>query len=70
MCPDCAARRQKIRDAWLQRNIRGTATEVAKGVAEVVGLKKKTGVAEQRTAKTSAKRKAAPKTARPGKTQE
>lgn len=58
MCPDCEARRKAIRDAWVNKKIKESVQEVAKAAAELAGLKKKTGVADQkksRARKTPAK---------------
>lgn len=58
MCPDCAARRKAIRDAWVNKKIKEAVKEAAKGAAELAGLKKKTGVADRkksRAQKTPAK---------------
>lgn len=46
MCPDCAARRQLIRNAFLNAKIAEAIGHVAKGAAEIVGLKEKTGAAD------------------------
>lgn len=48
MCPECEARRKLARDAFLSAKIKEAVGHVAKGAAEAVGLKKKTGVAEAR----------------------
>ena len=58
MCPDCAARRKAIRDAWVEKKIKESVKEVAKGAAELAGLKKKTGSADakRRTRKSPAKK--------------
>ncbi|WP_442596301.1 hypothetical protein ACSBPU_05575 [Parapusillimonas sp. JC17] len=48
MCPDCEARRRLARDAFLNAKIKEAVGHVAKGTAEAVGLKKKTGVVEAR----------------------
>lgn len=49
MCPDCEARRKLARDAFLNAKMSEAAGHIAKGAAEAVGLKKKTGVVESRT---------------------
>lgn len=56
-CKDCAARRQMLRDALVNAKIQEALGHAVKGVAEVVGLKPKTGAAElyQQTAKKKAK---------------
>lgn len=43
MCADCEARRKLARDAWVKGKIGEAAGHVAKGAAEMVGLKPKTG---------------------------
>lgn len=43
MCTDCEARRKLARDAWVNGKIGEAAGHVAKGAAEMVGLKPKTG---------------------------
>lgn len=48
MCPDCEARRRLVRDALFNAKLGEAATHLAKGAAEAVGLKVKTGAAEQR----------------------
>lgn len=47
MCPDCEARRQKLRQAFIDRRLREMVAEAAKGTAEMLGVKEKTGVADQ-----------------------
>lgn len=46
MCADCEARGKLARDAWVKGKIGEAAGHVAKGAAEMVGLKPKTGVQE------------------------
>lgn len=48
MCPDCEARRQLVRQAWLKAQLGEVVAQVATGAAEVVGLKPKTAEAEMR----------------------
>lgn len=43
MCPDCEARRKLARDAWVKGKIGEAAGHIAKGAAEMVGMKTKTG---------------------------
>lgn len=43
MCTDCEDRRKLARDAWVKGKIGEAAGHVAKGAAEMVGLKPKTG---------------------------
>lgn len=47
MCPDCKARAELVRQAFLDAKIKEAASHALKGAAELVGLKKKTGVAEK-----------------------
>lgn len=56
MCKDCAARARMARDALFSAKIGEALGHVAKGAAEIVGVKEKTGVAEQ----TAKRRKATP----------
>lgn len=46
MCKDCAARAKMARDALFQAKIGEALGHVAKGAAELVGTKEKTGEAE------------------------
>lgn len=43
MCTDCEARRKLARDAWVTGKIGEAAGHLAKGAAEMAGLKPKTG---------------------------
>lgn len=43
MCTDCEARRKLVRDAWVNGKIGEAAGHMAKGAAEMAGLKPKTG---------------------------
>lgn len=43
MCTDCEARRKLARDAWVKGKIGEAAGHIAKGAAEMVGMKTKTG---------------------------
>lgn len=43
MCTDCEARRKLARDAWVKGKIGEAAGHMAKGAAEMVSLKSKTG---------------------------
>lgn len=58
MCKDCDARRKLARDALLSAKLGEVVAHVAKGAAEAVGLKKKTGTAELK--KSQAKKTPAP----------
>lgn len=46
MCLDCEARRTMARNAFYRLQVGETISQLAKGAAEAVGLKEKTGVAE------------------------
>lgn len=46
MCTDCEARRRLIRDALFKAKVGEALGHAAKGVAEAVGLKPKTGSQE------------------------
>ena len=46
MCIDCKARLKMARDALIAGKIVGTIAHVAKGAAEIVGVKEKTGAQE------------------------
>lgn len=46
MCIDCEARRNLIRAAWLRANLGEVVVQAAKGAAEAIGLKEKTGELE------------------------
>lgn len=48
MCKDCAERRKMVRDAFLKAKFGEAAKQLAKGAAEIVGLKPKTAVQETR----------------------
>lgn len=48
MCPECEARRKLARDALIKAKIGEALGHVAKGVAEMAGLKEKTGRKELR----------------------
>lgn len=54
MCADCEARRKMARDALLSAKFSEALGHVAKGAAEVVGIKEKTA-AEELTAKEAPK---------------
>lgn len=43
MCTDCEARRKLARDAWVKGKIGEAVGHMAKGAAEMVGLKSKAG---------------------------
>lgn len=47
MCIDCEARRKLARDAWVKGKIGEAVGHIAKGGAEMAGLKSKTGVANK-----------------------
>jgi len=46
MCADCEARRKMARDALLSAKFSEALGHVAKGAAEIVGIKEKTGAEE------------------------
>lgn len=46
MCADCEARRKMARDALLSAKLGEAMGHVAKGAAEIVGVKEKTGADE------------------------
>lgn len=46
MCIDCKARLKMARDAFLNAKVGESIAHVAKGAAELVGIKEKTGAAE------------------------
>lgn len=46
MCADCDARRKMAREALLSAKLGEALGHVAKGAAEIVGIKEKTGVDE------------------------
>lgn len=56
MCADCEVRRKLARDAWLQARVGEALGHVAKGAAEMVGLKPKTGGREIETKQARFKR--------------
>ncbi len=47
MCHDCAARQKMARDALMKARLGEAMGHVVKGVAEITGVKKKTGVKEK-----------------------
>ncbi|TDR34666.1 hypothetical protein [Aquamicrobium defluvii] len=46
MCADCEARRKMAREALLNARFSEALGHVAKGAAEILGIKEKTGVEE------------------------
>ena len=62
MCKDCAARAKMARDALFQANIGEALGHVAKGAAELVGIKEKTGEAELVAKQPAKQRKTTPAT--------
>lgn len=46
MCKDCAARTALLREALFQAKISESIRQAGKGIAEIVGLKEKTGQRE------------------------
>lgn len=67
-CKECSARRQLARDALLRAAVGETVAHVAKGAAEMVGIKKKTASAELKKAKANTTSGAAGKLAIPAPT--
>ena len=62
MCKDCAARAKMARDALFQAKIGEALGHVAKGAAELVGIKEKTGEAELVAKQPAKSRKTTPAT--------
>lgn len=58
MCKDCKARVKMAREALLGAKPKEALSHIAKGAAEIVGVKQKTGQAEldQKTEKTGGKK--------------
>lgn len=54
-CENCKARRELLRQAFLQRRMKEMIEQAAKGTAEIAGLKEKTGKADLERASASAK---------------
>lgn len=46
MCGECEARREVLRKLWVDRSILAAVANLAKGAAEAIGIKPKTGVAD------------------------
>lgn len=65
MCKDCAARARMARDALFNAKIGEAVGHLAKGAAEMVGIKEKTGESEL-LAKESAPKNRKPTPAAPG----
>lgn len=59
MCEDCAARLKMARDALFGAKIGEAVSHIAKGTAEILGIREKTGAAELQ-AKPRKKTPAAP----------
>ena len=55
-CPDCEARRKMAREALLSAKIGEAMTQIAKGAAELVGMKEKSG-SDDLAAKSGAPRR-------------
>lgn len=62
MCKDCAARAKMARDALFNAKIGEALGHVAKGAAEIVGIKEKTGEAELQAKREAKPRKTTPAT--------
>lgn len=67
-CKECAERRRLAREALLRSAVGETIKQVAKGAAEMAGLKKKTATTERKKAAAPRKSGAAGKKAGPAKT--
>lgn len=57
MCPECKARRELARNALMQSKFKEAIGHVAKGAAEIVEVKPKTGLTEKLTKFAKAKKK-------------
>ena len=62
MCKDCAARAKMARDALFNAKIGESLGHVAKGAAELIGIKEKTGEAELQAKREVKPRKTTPAT--------
>lgn len=62
MCKDCAARAKMARDALFNAKIGEALGHVAKGAAELAGIKEKTGDAELQAKREVKQRKTTPAT--------
>jgi len=62
MCKDCAARAKMARDALFNAKIGEALGHVAKGAAEIVGIKEKTGEAELQAKREVKSRETTPAT--------
>ena len=69
-CKDCEERRKLARDALLRSAVGETIKHVAKGAAEMAGVKKKTAIAERKKAVAKRKSGAAGKKAIPANTEQ
>jgi len=67
-CKECSERRKLARDALLRSAIGETAAHVAKGAAEMVGLKRKTATADRKKAEAKRESGAAGQKASPAET--
>lgn len=54
-CPDCKARRELVRKAIFNAKIKEALGHIGKGVAEVVGVKPKTGANDLKSTAKKAK---------------
>lgn len=67
VCKECAERRKLAREALLRSAVGEAVVHVAKGAAELVGVKKKTATADRKKADAKRKPGAAGKEGRPAK---
>lgn len=64
-CEDCIDRSKMARDALLSAKMGEAVTHIAKGAAEAVGLKKKTGSKELAAKPKTKPRKTKPRSTKP-----
>ncbi len=67
-CKECSERRKLAREALLRSAVGESITHLAKGAAEMAGLKKKTATADRKKAAAKRESGAAGKEASPAKT--
>lgn len=67
-CNECSERRKLAREALLRSAVGEAVTHVAKGAAEMAGLKRKTATADRKKAAAKRKSGAAGQKASPAKT--
>ena len=66
-CKECSERRKLAREALLRGAIGESISHVAKGAAELIGIKEKTAVAERNQANAKRESGTAGKPAKPAK---